>query len=182
MALDLNPTSVEPVETSRRQVVLYVHLSEQALAGAAGTARLERGNSQVTAGQVRDWCHTAGRITVKPVIDLEAHDPVESPVVPDRHAELVTLRDKTCVFPWCNRPARRCDKDHSVPHSRGGPTCPCNLAPLCRRHHRIKTHGHWSYRTIEPGTYLWTSKHGYQYLRDTTGTLDVSRDRPRPPD
>ena len=56
MALDLNPTSVEPVETSRRQVVMYVHLSEQALAGAAGTARLERGNSQVTAGQVRDWC------------------------------------------------------------------------------------------------------------------------------
>ncbi len=182
MALDLNPTSVEPVETSRRQVVMYVHLSDQALAGAAGTARLERGNSQVTAGQVRDWCQTAGKITVKPVIDLDAHDPVESPVVPERHAEIVALRDKTCVFPWCNRPARRCDKDHSVPHARGGPTCPCNLAPLCRRHHRIKTHGAWSYRSIEPGTYLWTSKHGYQYLRDTTGTLDVSRDRPRPPD
>ena len=95
-------------------------------------------------------------------------------MVPDRHAEIVTLRDKTCVFPWCTRPARRCDKDHSIPHNRGGPTCPCNLAPLCRRHHRIKTHGAWSYRTIEPGTYLWTSKHGYQYLRDTTGTLDVS--------
>ncbi len=119
---------------------------------------------------------------MKPVIDLEAHDPVESPVVPERHAEIVTLRDKTCVFPWCSRPARRCDKDHSVPHNKGGPTCPCNLAPLCRRHHRIKTHGAWSYRSIEPGTYLWTSKHGYQYLRDTTGTRDVSRDRPRPPD
>ena len=62
--LDLNPTSVEPVETNRgtqRQVVLYVHLTDAALHGAAGTARLERGNSQVTAGQVRDWCHTAGR-------------------------------------------------------------------------------------------------------------------------
>ena len=79
-------------------------------------------------------------------------------MVPDRHAELVTLRDKTCVFPWCSRPARRCDKDHSIPHNKGGPTCPCNLAPLCRRHHRIKTHGAWTYRTIEPGTYLWTSQ------------------------
>ncbi len=138
---DLDPTSVEPVETPRRQVVLYVHLTDAALQGAAGTARLERGNAQVTAGQVRDWCGTAGSVVVKPVIDLDTHDPVESPVVPDRHAEIVTLRDKTCVFPWCTRPARRCDKDHSIPHSRGGPTCPCNLAPLCRRHHRIKTHG-----------------------------------------
>ncbi len=50
---------------------------------------------------------------------------------------------------------------------------------MCRRHHRIKTHGAWTYRTIEPGTYLWTSKHGYQYLRDTTGTIDVSS-RPTP--
>ncbi len=79
--LDLNPMSVEPVETTRtqRQVVLYVHLTDAALTGAAGTARLERGNGQVTAGQVRDWCGTAGKITVKPVIDLETHDPVDSP-------------------------------------------------------------------------------------------------------
>ncbi len=54
---------------------------------AIGTARLEQGNQLITAGQVRDWCHTAGNITVKPVIDLEAHDPVDSPDVPDRHAE-----------------------------------------------------------------------------------------------
>ena len=69
-----------------------------------------------------------------------------------------------------------------IPSSRGGPTCPCNLAPLCRRHHRIKTHGGWTYTTIEPGIYLWTSKHGYQYLRDPHGTQDVTRDRRRPPD
>ena len=30
---------------------------------------------------------------------------------------------------------------------------------------------------LEPGTYLWTSPHGYHYLRDHQGTLDVSRDR-----
>ena len=97
LTLDLNPTSVEPVETSRRQVVLYVHLSDQALAGAAGTARLERGNSQVTAGQVRDWCGTAGSVVVKPVIDLDAHDPVEQsggagPARRDRHPARQDLR------------------------------------------------------------------------------------------
>ena len=100
-----------------------------------------------------------------------------SPEVPDRHRELVAVRDRTCVFPWCTRPARSCDTDHITPHSRGGPTCPCNEAPLCRRHHRIKTHGAWTYTAIEPGIYLWTSRHGYQYLRDRDGTQDVSHDR-----
>jgi hypothetical protein len=60
------------------------------------------------------------------------------------------------------------------------PVTTCELAPLCRTHHRPKTHGAWTYTPLEPGTFLWTSPHGYQYLRDHTGTLDVSRDRPRP--
>ena len=162
-------------------MVLYVHLSRAALEGV-GTARLEQGNQLITAGQVRDWCGTAGNVVVKPVLDLEAHDPVDTDVVPDRHAEITAVRDRTCVFPWCTRSARRCDTDHTIPASRGGPTCPCNLAPLCRRHHRIKTHGGWTYTTLEPGHYLWTSKHGYSYLRDPDGTLDVSRDRRRAPD
>ena len=98
----------------KRQVVLYVHLSRAALEGV-GTARLEQGNQLVTAGQVRDWCATAGKITVKPVLDLEAHDPVDTDVVPARHAELTAVRDKTCVFPWCTRTARRCDTDHTIP-------------------------------------------------------------------
>jgi hypothetical protein len=118
------------------------------------------------------------------------HISVEAYEVPGRIAEPVALRDHACVFPWCTRPARRlrpdqhgCDCDHVVPHGRGGATCTCQLAPLCRRHHRLKTHGGWTYTTLEPGTYLWRSPHGYQYLRDHTGTLDVSHDRhsPAPP-
>ena len=119
---------------------------------------------------------------MRPVLDPwnpETHDPVDSPVVPDRHQELVAVRDRTCVFPWCTRTARRCDCDHIEPSARAGPTCPCNLAALCRRHHRVKTHGGWTYTPIEPGTYLWTSHHGYQYLRDHDGTTDVSRDHRR---
>ena len=62
-------------------------------------------------------------------------------------------------------------------------SCSCNTAPLCRRHHRAKTHAGWTYTALERGTYVWTSPHGYQYLRDHHGTLDVSRDRhPHPPD
>ena len=83
--------------------------------------------------------------------------------------------------PWCTRPARSCDADHVVPSSRGGPTCPCNEASLCRRHHRVKTFTGWTYTAVDAGAYLWSSPHGYSYLRDKTGTQDTTRHQPWTP-
>ncbi len=51
----------------------------------------------------------------------------------------VDIRDGTCQFATCSRPATECDDDHAIPHPRG-PTSGANLRSLCRRHHRIKTH------------------------------------------
>ncbi|HWI43336.1 MAG TPA: HNH endonuclease signature motif containing protein, partial [Nocardioides sp.] len=65
---------------------------------------------------------------------------------------------------------------HAKPHAEGGPTCPCNLVPLCRRHHRAKTHSAWRYAVVEPGTYDWTSPTGRRFLVDHAGT------RTHPPD
>lgn len=62
---------------------------------------------------------------------------VEAREVPGRIADQVDLRDHGCVFPWCPTRASRCDTDHLIQHAVGGDTC--NLAPLCRRHHRVKT-------------------------------------------
>ncbi|WP_027860190.1 HNH endonuclease signature motif containing protein [Marmoricola sp. URHB0036] len=189
LALDLDtsdpgqPTGRRP--KPRRQVVLYVHLSEAAIEGSGpGIARVENQHRLVTADQVRTWCaNPDASVVVKPVIDLAEHIHVEAYEVPDRLAEQTELRDVTCAFPWCARPARTSEKDHVVPHARGGPTCSENIAPLCKRHHRLKTHAHgWTYTVLDPGTYLWTSPHGYQFLRDHTGTTDVSNDRRRPPD
>jgi len=107
---------------------------------------------------------------------------VDAYEIPASMAEQVDLRDRHCVFPWCSRPVRRCDHDHVIvwkPNGTGGPTCPCNLAPLCRQHHRLKTHGRWRYLVLKPGMYLWTSPHGYHHLVDHHGTTDVSRDRSR---
>ena len=52
----------------------------------------------------------------------------------------VQARDGTCAFSTCSRPADLCDLDHEIPHPRG-PTSGTNLRPLCRRHHRLKSHG-----------------------------------------
>ena len=51
--------------------------------------------------------------------------------------------------------------------------------PACRGHHRAKTTGGWTYVTVEPGVYLWRSPLGYQFLKDHTGTLDVTPDEER---
>ena len=66
----------------------------------------------------------------------------------------------------------------SFPTTRAAATCSCNLAALCRRHHRLKTHTTWSYTILEPGSFLWSSPHGYQFLTDHQGTRDVTASAP----
>jgi hypothetical protein len=156
-----------------RRIVLHVHAAAEAV--ASGLVRVEETSGFVLIDTLAAWCtDPATQVDVHPVIDLADHIHVEAYEVPDRLATQANLRDRTCVFPHCTRRARRCDHDHVIPHERGGPTCSCNIAPLCRGHHRLKTHGGWSYRVLEPGCYLWTSPHGYTHLRDHTGTRDVT--------
>jgi hypothetical protein len=101
---------------------------------------------------------------------------------PDRRvAKTVIARDRICRFPGCRRPARSCDLDHTRPYPHG-PTCPCNLAVLCRFHHRMKHRGGWTIShgvdgtecgsrgrddpggaSDPPGTLTWTSPTGRRY-------------------
>jgi hypothetical protein len=50
-----------------------------------------------------------------------------------------------------------------VPYDQGGQTCECNLAPLCRRHHRAKQAQGWRLEQSEPGVMVWTLPHGRSY-------------------
>jgi hypothetical protein len=160
-----------------REVVLHVHLT----AADNGTesfdpiAHVETGRHLTLVDQVKEWCaDTHTRVTVRPVIDLNEHLRAPGYAIPDRLREQVILRDRTCVYPRCTRSARACDLDHIEPYDHahpesGGQTATHNLAPLCRRHHRLKTHGRWRYTALAPGSYLWTSPHGYLFLRDREG-------------
>jgi len=94
-------------------------------------------------------------------------------------ADHVRARDKTCVFPGCRRPARRCDLDHSK-RSPDGPTAADNMAPLCRRHHRAKTHGRWSLVQEAPGRFRWTTPAGRTFIREPEPMLEPDPP-PEPP-
>ncbi len=171
---------------SPRRIALHVHTTNEALESGSGLVRVEETRSFVLIDRLAEWCtDPATQIDVTPVIDLTGHLAVDAYEVPDRLAQQTTQRDHTCVYPHCTRPARRCDHDHRIPHAQGGATCTCNIAPLCRSHHRLKTHGGWTYTTPAPGTYLWSSPHGYTYQRDHHGTHDLTapdRSDRSPPD
>jgi hypothetical protein len=76
---------------------------------------------------------------------------------------LITIRQRTCAYPGCRRPAEHCDNDHTIPYQQGGRTCQCNLAPLCRRHHQVKQAPGWRVTQPEPGVLIWTMPHGRSY-------------------
>ena len=68
------------------------------------------------------------------------------------HRDIVGTITETCRFPSCRQPTWKCDLDHrqAFDHhhpDHGGPTDPCNLDPLCRRHHLLKHHS-----SLDPAT------------------------------
>jgi len=82
---------------------------------------------------------------------------------PRNLVHLIGVRQRTCSFPGCRRPARRCDLDHTVPYDQGGATCECNLSPLCRRHHQAKQAHGWRLTQDQPGVMTWRTPSGRIY-------------------
>jgi 5-methylcytosine-specific restriction endonuclease McrA len=190
-------SSGEPQRASKpsTQIHLYAHLSADAIAhfdnpdapDEALCGRIEQGGQRLlSVDQIRAWCGRPDvQVTVTKVIDLRERLECQGYRPTPEMREHVIVRDGTCVFPWCGRNARLCDLDHVIPYDHdhpedGGPTATDNLAPLCRRHHRLKTRGRWRYEMTEPGVFVWTSPLGNTYLRDHTGSRPIGRAWPEP--
>jgi hypothetical protein len=194
--VDVDPD--EPRLPAARQVVIHAHF-DASLSGDATvfgpTGRMENGQRLVLLEQIQSWCaESRTEVTITPVIDLHAELTAQVYKTPDHIREQIILRDRTCVFPGCSRPARRCDVDHIIEYDHDaeaegrpqpGPTTTSNLACLCRFHHRLKTHSAWRYEMVAPGVFEWTSPHGHRYRRDHTGTTNleplVPDESPAPP-
>jgi hypothetical protein len=150
--------------------VLWLHLDQSGLLDldTFPAAVTVEGLGTVSSDLVARWLADT-TVVVRPVLDLARADAVDQHDPPAWMADLVRLRDPWCVFPGCRRRSRSCDLDHIEPYlppDRGGPpgqTHPLNLAPLCRRHHRAKTHTSWTYHRRPDGTYHWSSPTGHTY-------------------
>ena len=81
---------------------------------------------------------------------------------------LVSARNATCTAPGCGHAAVNCDLDHTTPWHRGGVTCECNLAPLCRHHHRVKQALGWWLEQIAPGVLRWRTPAGRTHTTTPT--------------
>ncbi len=175
-ALDLM-SGREGASASQRSGVanLYLHLSADDLAaqlvGGTGGADVERLGAATTV-LLTDWLArfttAGGKVVVRPVLDLASTGAVDGHDPPETIREQVLLAESHCVFPGCRRDSRTCDLDHItayVPRQEGGPpgqTTAGNLAPLCRTHHRVKTHTTWTYAR-SGSHHTWTSPTGHQY-------------------
>jgi hypothetical protein len=116
------------------------------------------------------WCTTA-------IDGSVVRHGADSYRAPARMRWLLEARDGTCRFPGCRRKAVQCDADHTEPHHKGGVTCPCNLAILCRRHHRLKQRPEWQLIQVWHGVLVWIAPTGHWYVIDP-GTRDARTGSP----
>lgn len=183
-ALDgFDPVRLDPVS------VFHIHVGAEDLIEGQGLARMER-VGPIVLGELRAWLgepYTYSKVHARPVLDLTTQDSagrsagpaIDRYEVPDRMREVVLEANPYEVFPWGTLPTRRCDLDHIRPYDPDGSpgqTSVENLAPLSRRHHRIKTHGGWILRHPRPGEYWWRTPTGHWFSVTRDGTHHHGRD------
>jgi hypothetical protein len=105
-------------------------------------------------------------ITLEPIATISCdHHDAEPGYTPSRKLRhKIHARTPTCSYWGCRRPAAQCDDDHTCPWQAGGLTCQCNLAPLCRRHHRMKQRDGWHLEQPEPGVMVWRTPGRRTYI------------------
>ncbi len=82
----------------------------------------------------------------------------------------LVYRDRGCVFPGCDRPAKFCDAHHIKPWDEGGLTDLINGVLLCRRHHTLIHNGWDLARDPNTGVVTVSSPDGRIFTRHPTTT------------
>lgn len=98
--------------------------------------------------------------------------------VPKDLKRYVQLRDETCRFPGCNRPAHECDLDHTLDWQFQGFTEHENLASVCAGDHGLKSETGWTAKQLPGGIIEWTSPTGRRF--HTEPAVDIRPSPPRP--
>ncbi|GAA4943012.1 uncharacterized protein DUF222 [Actinomycetospora succinea] len=121
----------------------------EALKGKGGYGTLDSGH-KVDAATVRRWACDAEII---PMVLGAKSEPLDvgraQRTAPDAIRRALNHRDGGCAFPGCTRRPRRCEAHHVeewLQHR--GATALDNMCLLCRHHHQLLHHGHWTIQMI----------------------------------
>ncbi|MCZ4066983.1 DUF222 domain-containing protein [Microbacterium sp. H37-C3] len=134
-------------------------------ADLAGRSPIDAATARELAGNATSWDRLLTHPVTGTVLECDSYRPTAAMV------RLLRARDRRCRFPGCRQPAIRCELDHTIAVSVGGPTQAGNLAHLCKRHHDVKHHTRWQVRQLPGGRLVWTSPTGRVYREDAPPPL-----------
>jgi hypothetical protein len=133
----------------RANAVLVVTVDEQDLRRRVAAAGLPAGD-EISAGELRRVA--CGAAILPAVLDTESQ-PLDlghqRRLFSRAQRTALTVRDRGCVFPGCDRPPGWTEAHHVQHWADGGPTDLNNAALLCGRHHRLV------HRTENDGDQAW---------------------------
>jgi hypothetical protein len=128
----------------------------------SGYGPIDVDTARMLAGMAGSWT----RIFTDPVTgDLAAIDR-DARRIPRALRNWLWTRDETCRAPGCNRPANRCDIDHTRRYEHRGPTKPDNLVCYCRGHHGAKDDGCWQVTPLPDDRLRWRSRWGTEIITE----------------
>ena len=154
------------VQPHRRPITISVAIDLPTLLGLAENPGQLAGYGAIPASVARrlaadgNWQRFVSDPTTGNLLDFgrEKYTP------PQELVDFLLARDRVCRFPGCRRIGQSSDIDHAQSWEMGGETNPANLGLLCRRHHRMKTHGGWSLESNPDGSCLWKSPNGKTFF------------------
>jgi len=178
-------TVTGPVQEAKLAVHVNVLVPLETLVGSDACGRI--GNTPATADEITDLIAQASleSSTIRRLVTDSAGCILDAGrrhyLASDLQKLVLRLRDQHCRFPGCSRPAERCEIDHAHPYDAGGHTDQCNLGPLCKHHHEMKTAGYWRITTSRRnGSCTWRSPLGRVYQHEPPDLVPPRP--PRPPD
>jgi hypothetical protein len=156
----------DEVQPHRRPITISVAIDLPTLMGLAENPGQLAGYGAIPASVARrlaadgNWQRFVSDPTTGNLLDFgrERYTP------PQELIDYLLARDRVCRFPGCRRTGQSSDIDHAQSWEKGGETNPANLGLLCRRHHRMKTHGGWSLESNPDGSCLWKSPQGKTFF------------------
>ena len=156
----------DEVQPHRRPITISVAIDLATLMGLAENPGQLAGYGAIPASVARrlaadgNWQRFVSDPTTGNLLDFgrEKYTP------PQELIDYLLARDRVCRFPGCRRTGQSSDIDHAQSWETGGETNPANLGLLCRRHHRMKTHGGWSLESNPDGSCLWKSPQGKTFF------------------